>query len=332
MPSPQRTWRVAGAVVAVAALVYALVIAGQILLGVVAAGLVYGTALLVSVTSPDGVVADMGRTRAAVTALVAVGVVAYAVVIASTLLLGLLAAFLVFLGSWLTAPNGPLARLVRWLLAAREDLRTVRDAVTESTDDRSTRAGDVGARCTGSQAPASGGVVARGPGARRHLTRPVSWSVRTYFSRPPVSLSTPVLCPSRRRGPTSRRVQAERSQRMKLIVKPLDRQSAGQGIAAIDREAMSDLGVEDGDFVTIAGESGTAVVRVRPGRAGERQHGIVGIDGQTRQKIGARLDRLVSVDAADVDPATRLSVVLPDGLQIRGDPPPTSASDSPTGR
>lgn len=129
MPSTRRIWRTGGAVVAVVALVYALVIAGQILLGVIVAGAVYGTALLVSVVSPDGVVADMGRTRALVTGFVVVGIVAYAIVIASTLLLGLLAAFLVFLGSWLTAPNGPLARLVRWLLAVRDDLREVREAM-----------------------------------------------------------------------------------------------------------------------------------------------------------------------------------------------------------
>ena len=106
---------------------------------------------------------------------------------------------------------------------------------------------------------------------------------------------------------------------MKLIVKPLDRQSAGKGIAAIDREAMSELAIENGDFVTIEGESGTAVVRVQQGRAGERQRGIIGIDGQTRKTIGARLDRIVSVEEADVEPASHLSIALPGGLQIRGD-------------
>ncbi|MBX0294592.1 CDC48 family AAA ATPase [Haloarcula nitratireducens] len=106
---------------------------------------------------------------------------------------------------------------------------------------------------------------------------------------------------------------------MRLIVKPLDRQSAGKGIAAIDREAMAELGIENGDFVAIEGEKGATVVRVRQGQAGERQRGIVGIDGQTRKTIGARLDRLASVEEADVDPANRLSIALPDGLQIRGD-------------
>jgi transitional endoplasmic reticulum ATPase len=106
---------------------------------------------------------------------------------------------------------------------------------------------------------------------------------------------------------------------MKLIVKPLDRQSAGNGIAAIDREAMDELGVSQGDFVTIQGADSAAVARVQPGRVGERQRGVVGIDGQTRKAIGARLDQLVTVEQADVNPADELSVALPDGLQIRGD-------------
>jgi len=106
---------------------------------------------------------------------------------------------------------------------------------------------------------------------------------------------------------------------MQLLVKPLDQKSAGKGIAAIDREAMDELGVDSDDFVTIQGEEGAAVVRVREGRAGERQRGVIGIDGQTRKHTGARLDRLVRVEQADVKPATTLSIALPEGLQISGD-------------
>ncbi|QSG13652.1 ATPase of the AAA+ class, CDC48 family [Halapricum desulfuricans] len=82
---------------------------------------------------------------------------------------------------------------------------------------------------------------------------------------------------------------------------------------------MTELGVESGDFVTIRGETGTAVVRVRPGRAGKQQRGIVGIDGQTRKSTGARIDQLARVEQADVAPADALSIALPQGLQIRGD-------------
>ncbi|MFC7026454.1 hypothetical protein ACFQH8_00775 [Halomicroarcula sp. GCM10025710] len=78
------------------------------------------------------------------------------------------------------------------------------------------------------------------------------------------------------------------------------------------------------------GKTGTAVVRVRQGQAGERQRGIIGIDGQTRKTIGARLDRIVSVEEADVEPASHLSIALPDGLQIRGDLAPYLRESSPT--
>jgi len=106
---------------------------------------------------------------------------------------------------------------------------------------------------------------------------------------------------------------------MKLVVKPLDRQSAGKGIAAIDREAMAELDLSSGDFVTIQGEEGTAVTRVRPGQAGERQRGVVGIDGQTRKTTGVRIDQLVEIEPADVAPADKVSIALPTGVQIRGD-------------
>ena len=106
---------------------------------------------------------------------------------------------------------------------------------------------------------------------------------------------------------------------MKLRVKPLDRKNAGKGIATIDREAMADLGVENGDFIRIKGDSGTAVLRVRAGRRRERQHGIIGIDGQTRKAIGTRIDQLIRVGSVDVSPASRLGVVVPDGIQIEGD-------------
>ena len=106
---------------------------------------------------------------------------------------------------------------------------------------------------------------------------------------------------------------------MKLIVKPLNRESAGQGIAAIDRSVMEELGVSADDFVTIQGESGTAVARVRPGRSGDHRQEVIGIDGQLRKVIGTRIDQLVEVEQADVEPAAELTITLPDGLRISGD-------------
>ena len=106
---------------------------------------------------------------------------------------------------------------------------------------------------------------------------------------------------------------------MKLRVKPLDRETPGNGIATIDRESMATLGVTNGDFVTISHGNQTAVLRARLSQNRDRQRGIIGIDGQTRKTLGTRIDQLVEVAAADVEPAARLAVVIPEGLRIQGD-------------
>jgi transitional endoplasmic reticulum ATPase len=82
---------------------------------------------------------------------------------------------------------------------------------------------------------------------------------------------------------------------------------------------MEELGVSADDFVAIEGESGTAVARVRPGRAGERQRDVIGIDGQIRKVIGTRIDQIVAVEQVDVEPASELSITFPGGLRISGD-------------
>ena len=106
---------------------------------------------------------------------------------------------------------------------------------------------------------------------------------------------------------------------MKLRVKPLNRETPGNGIATIDRESMATLGVNNGEFVTISHGNRTAVLRARLSQNRDRQRGIIGIDGQTRKTLGTRIDQLVEVAAADVEPAARLAVVIPEGLRIQGD-------------
>jgi len=106
---------------------------------------------------------------------------------------------------------------------------------------------------------------------------------------------------------------------MKLRVKPLNRETPGNGIATIDRESMATLGVNNGEFVTISHGNRTAVLRARLSQNRDRQRGIIGIDGQTRKTLGTRIDQLVEVSSADVEPAARLAVVIPEGLRIQGD-------------
>lgn len=133
MPSPR--WRVAGSLLAVLVLAYSVVIAGDVLLGVLAAGLVYLLCWLVALVSPERVLADMGSTRAGVALVIAVLVLAYAFVIATQILLGVVVATVVVFVAWLTAPNGPVVRTVRWVRSVREDLHAVR-AVAEADRQR----------------------------------------------------------------------------------------------------------------------------------------------------------------------------------------------------
>jgi MFS family permease len=120
-----RTRSVAALAVAVV-LAYALVVAAQILLGLIAATLL-GTLVLFA----DRIARDLGRRRGLVVALLAAGLFGGVTVAAASPLPGLIVAGLLALGAWLLAPRGPVARLVRWLRAAREDLRAIRAATAD---------------------------------------------------------------------------------------------------------------------------------------------------------------------------------------------------------
>ncbi|MFC6865509.1 CDC48 family AAA ATPase [Halomicroarcula sp. GCM10025817] len=106
---------------------------------------------------------------------------------------------------------------------------------------------------------------------------------------------------------------------MKLTVKPLKQKDAGRGLAAIDRGAMDEMGLENGDYIVLEGRQGNrAVARVWPGYPEDTGDGIVRIDGQLRQEAGVGIDDSVSVEKADVNPATHVTVALPQNLRVRG--------------
>ena len=104
---------------------------------------------------------------------------------------------------------------------------------------------------------------------------------------------------------------------MKLTVKPLKQKDAGRGLAAIDRAAMEEMGLENGDYIVLEG-SNRAVARVWPGYPEDNNKGIVRIDGQLRQEAGVGIDDTVTVEKADVKPATSVTVALPQNLRVRG--------------
>ncbi|PSP85285.1 AAA family ATPase [Halobacteriales archaeon QS_6_64_34] len=104
---------------------------------------------------------------------------------------------------------------------------------------------------------------------------------------------------------------------MKLTVKPLKQKDAGRGLAAIDRAAMDEMDLENGDYIVLEGQS-RAVARVWPGYPEDDGKGIVRIDGQLRQEAGVGIDDNVAVEKADVKPATSVTVALPQNLRVRG--------------
>nr|WP_324758066.1 CDC48 family AAA ATPase [Haloarcula sp. GH36] len=109
---------------------------------------------------------------------------------------------------------------------------------------------------------------------------------------------------------------------MKLTVKPLKQKDAGRGLAAIDRAAMAEMDLENGDYIVLSGQGNRAVARVWPGYPEDENKGIVRIDGQLRQEAGVGIDDNVTVEKADVQPATSVTVALPQNLRVRGNVAP----------
>ena len=105
---------------------------------------------------------------------------------------------------------------------------------------------------------------------------------------------------------------------MRLTVKPLKQKDAGRGLAAVDRAAMSELGVQNGDYVRLGGQGDPTVARVWPGYPEDESRGIIRIDGRLRQEAEVGIDDGIDVEKADVKPAESVTVALPQNLRIRG--------------
>ncbi|SHH35426.1 CDC48 family AAA ATPase [Halobaculum gomorrense] len=104
---------------------------------------------------------------------------------------------------------------------------------------------------------------------------------------------------------------------MKLTVKPLKQKDAGRRLAAIDRVAADELGLSGGDYIRIDGDS-TGIARVWPGYPEDDDTGVIRIDGQLRQEAGVGIDDRVTVEPADVEPADRITIALPQQFGVRG--------------
>jgi len=105
---------------------------------------------------------------------------------------------------------------------------------------------------------------------------------------------------------------------MRLTVKPLKQKDAGRGLAAIDRRAMAEMGLENGDYIVVEGDSGRTVARVWPGYPEDEGRAVIRIDGRLRKETGTGIDDSVEVEKADVQPAGSITVALPQNLRVRG--------------
>jgi transitional endoplasmic reticulum ATPase len=105
---------------------------------------------------------------------------------------------------------------------------------------------------------------------------------------------------------------------MKLTVKPLKQKDAGRGLAAVDRAAMREMDLENGDYILIKGSDGRAVARVWPGYPEDQGSEVIRVDGRLRQEADIGIDDRVEVEPAEVNPATKITVALPQNLRIRG--------------
>ncbi|WP_181691897.1 CDC48 family AAA ATPase [Natronomonas sp. LN261] len=105
---------------------------------------------------------------------------------------------------------------------------------------------------------------------------------------------------------------------MRLTVKPLKQKDAGRGLAAIDRAAMDELDLENGDYIVIDSGESRAVARVWPGYPEDQGRGVVRIDGRLRGEADVGIDDSVEIEPADVNPAKEVTVALPQNLRIRG--------------
>ena len=111
---PSTTWGIVVGVLIAVVVGYAVVVAGSPLLGVFLASLVYLVAWVAAVVAVNrNFRSDFSRARGLATGLAAVLVIAYSLLIAGQILLGVLLVLFLVVVSWVTSPRGPVADWLR---------------------------------------------------------------------------------------------------------------------------------------------------------------------------------------------------------------------------
>ena len=91
----------------------------------------------------------------------------------------------------------------------------------------------------------------------------------------------------------------------------------GRGIARMDPELMTILGLRVGDIVQIDGSKKTAV-KVLMGDPEDANRGIIRIDGSTRRNAGVSIDERVSVKKISAKNAEKITFAPSDQLRLQG--------------
>lgn len=92
---------------------------------------------------------------------------------------------------------------------------------------------------------------------------------------------------------------------------------AGKGIARLDPELMSILGIRIGDIALVTGNKKTAV-KVLSGPAEDTNRGIIRLDGSTRRNAGISLDERVNVKKAEIKEAEKITFAPTAELRLQG--------------
>ncbi|MCQ2086426.1 MAG: AAA family ATPase, partial [archaeon] len=92
---------------------------------------------------------------------------------------------------------------------------------------------------------------------------------------------------------------------------------AGKGVARVDPELMSILGLKVGDIVQIDGTKRT-VVRVLQGGPEDANRGVIRMDGSTRRNAGTGIDERVGIKKVAAKSADKITFSPTEQLRLRG--------------
>jgi transitional endoplasmic reticulum ATPase len=102
-----------------------------------------------------------------------------------------------------------------------------------------------------------------------------------------------------------------------LRVAEAQSRDVGRGIARIDAQVGSDIGLSAGDVVEIHGKKKTAAI-YWPGYPEDTGKGIIRVDGFTRNNAGAGIDEKVNVKKVEAKEAKKVTIAPTEQLRITG--------------